>query len=513
MALPTRIHDTAQVRAIDRFAIDKCGIAGYTLMTRAATAALEVLRERWPAARRVLVICGPGNNGGDGYVLARLARAQGLDAAVASLGIPERKRADAATAHDDCVRAGVAVEPFAAGLLGHQDVLVDAIFGTGLDRPVDAKVAAIISRINASGIPILSLDIPSGLHSDSGHVMGTAVHAAVTVTFVGLKIGCFRGEGGSHCGELHFASLDIPDSGERDVLERLDPTLLARLLPPRARAAHKGAFGHVLVVGGGRAMPGAARLSAEAALRSGAGLVSVATRPENVATIVQGRHELMVHGVGKAEELVPLVERASVIVLGPGLGLDAWAQDLFHAVLETDRPLVVDADALNLLAARSRQSDRWILTPHPGEAARLLEIGTARVQDDRLGALQTLVARYGGVVVLKGAGTLIGRADATPAICTYGNPGMATAGMGDVLTGIIAGLFAQIGDRNGRISDLWDAARLGVLSHALAGDRAARNGERGLIASDVFEHLRRCLNPAAAGAPPSDARSAGPGRA
>ncbi len=488
MALPTRIHNTAQVRAIDRFAIEEGGIAGYTLMTRAAAAALEVLRHRWPAARRVLVICGQGNNGGDGYVLARLARARGLDAAVASLGTPDRIRADAATGHDDCVRAGVTVQPFAAAMLERQDVLVDAIFGTGLDRPVDEKVAGAIGRINASGIPVLSLDIPSGLHSDTGHPMGTAVRAAATVTFVGLKIGCFRGEGGSHCGELHFASLDIPESGERSVLERLDRGLLTRLLPPRARDAHKGAFGHVLVVGGGRGMPGAARLSAEAALRTGAGLVSVATRPENVATVVAGRHELMVHGVSKADELAPLVERARVVVLGPGIGLDAWARELFHAVLETDRPLVVDADALNLLAAKPRHSDRWILTPHPGEAGRLLEIGTARVQDDRMDALQTLAARYGGVVVLKGAGTLIGKAGATPAICTYGNPGMATAGMGDILTGVIGGLLAQL-------DDPWEAARAGVLVHALAGDSAARNGERGLVAGDVFEHLRPYLNP------------------
>lgn len=321
--------------------------------------------------------------------------------------------------------------------------------------------------------------------------MGAAMRATHTVSFVALKLGCFVGHGPAHCGGLHFAGLGLPAEIARHqpaVLERLDESLLAALLPRRARDAHKGMFGHVLVAGGGAGMPGAVRLSGEACLRAGAGLVSIATRAENVGPIVAGRPELMVHAFDDVGRLRELATRADVIVVGPGLGRDSWAEDVLAAVLATDRPLVIDADALNLLAARPLARGNWILTPHPAEAARLLGTDTPAVQDDRLRALAALVERFGGVAVLKGAGTLIGARGHTPGICTHGNPGMATAGMGDVLTGVIAALIAQLGDP-------WIAARAGVLAHALAGDRAAAGLERGLIASDLFEPLRTCLNP------------------
>jgi hydroxyethylthiazole kinase-like uncharacterized protein yjeF len=491
MALPTEIRTAAQVRALDRFAIEKAGIAGYTLMTRAAQAALDVLREQWPGARRLVVVCGAGNNGGDGYVLARLAQAAGLHVIAIALVARDRLRGDAAQAFGDCEAAGVSMPAWSAALLDGADVIVDAIFGTGLDRPVEPALCEVIERINGSGRPILALDLPSGLHADSGRVMGAAVRATRTVSFVGLKLGCFMGAGPSQCGELHLAGLEIPVEGaaaEGAVLERIDESLLTALLPRRPRDAHKGLFGHVLIVGGGAGMPGAARLSGEACLRSGAGLVSIATRAENVAAIVAGTPELMAHALDDVSRLPELAARADVIVAGPGLGRSTWAQDVLAAVLATDRPSVLDADALNLLAERPQHRSNWILTPHPAEAARLLGTQTRAVQDDRLGALAALLDRFGGVVVLKGAGTLVGAPGHTPAICTHGNPGMATAGMGDVLTGVIAALHAQV-------RDPWNAARAGVLAHALAGDRAAAAGERGLIASDLFGPLRACLNP------------------
>jgi NAD(P)H-hydrate epimerase len=235
-------------------------------------------------------------------------------------------------------------------------------------------------------------------------------------------------------------------------------------------------------------MAGAARLAGEACLRSGAGLVTVATRAAHALAINAARPELMCHGVEDARALQPLLERARVVAIGPGLGQDAWARALLDTVFACERPLVLDADALNLLAGSPRRRDDWILTPHPGEAARLLGLDTGVVQGDRLGALARLSERYGGVIVLKGAGTLIGRAGEIPALCDRGNPGMASAGMGDVLTGTIAGLRAQT--RNA-----WDAARVGVLAHALAGDAAAQGGERGVIAGDVIARLPSCLNP------------------
>jgi NAD(P)H-hydrate epimerase len=491
-ALPLELYTAAQLRALDRHAIEKDHIPALTLMNRAGAAALRTLRVAWPTAHRIVVVCGSGNNGGDGYVLARLARGAGLEAAVATVSEPARLRGEAQSAFEECRAAGVSVEPFGAQSLTGTDVIVDAMFGIGLDRPLDATTRGIVGEINARRIPVLALDLPSGLHADTGTVMGAAVQATRTITFIGLKVGCFLGAGQDLTGTLEFDALDAPPPPVgliRPVAERLDPSLIVRVLPRRRRTAHKGEFGHVLIVGGGPGMAGAARLCGEACLRSGAGLVTIATRAAHALVINAARPELMCHGVEDGRALRALIERADVVAIGPGLGRDDWARAMLATVLECDRPLVVDADALNLLAEGPRRRDDWILTPHPGEAARLLGLETRAIQDDRLAALARLTERYGGVAVLKGAGTLIGSAGQVPALCDRGNPGMATAGMGDVLTGAIAALRAQI--RNP-----WDAARAGVLAHALAGDAAAQSGERGLIASDVIARLPACLNQA-----------------
>ncbi|MCG8433820.1 MAG: NAD(P)H-hydrate dehydratase, partial [Gammaproteobacteria bacterium] len=259
------------------------------------------------------------------------------------------------------------------------------------------------------------------------------------------------------------------------------------VLPPRKHTAHKGAFGPVLVVGGNLGMPGAVRLAGEAALRSGGGLVSVATRPEHVNGLVAGRPELMCCGIKEASDIEPLLARASVIAVGPGLGKDQWAQGLLQKILKSPLPVVADADALNLLAEKPAKRDSWVITPHPGEAGRLLKMDTASVQADRYAAVERLSKDYSAVAVLKGAGSLVKHPDKTTWVCHHGNPGMATAGMGDVLTGIIAGLIAQG-------LSLPDAARAGVLLHAKAADAAAEGGERGLLASDLMPFLRRQVN-------------------
>ena len=267
----------------------------------------------------------------------------------------------------------------------------------------------------------------------------------------------------------------------------LTGNMLRSCLPLRVRASHKGDYGHVLVVGGDHGMAGAVRLAGEAAARTGSGLVSIATRRAHAASITAARPELMCHGVESAHDLRLLLQRASVVAIGPGLGQSAWACGMLAAVLQTRLPLVVDADALNLLAQEPMQCDHWVLTPHPGEAARLLGITAQQIQADRLHAVQALQQRYGGVCVLKGAGSLVCASDAMT-LCEAGNPGMASGGMGDVLTGIIAGLLAQG-------LSLVDAANAGVYIHATAGDRAAQEGERGLLASDLLPQLRRLVNP------------------
>lgn len=476
-------------RAIDQRVIEKHGIPGLTLMHRAGAAAFEVLRQRWPEARSLCVLCGGGNNGGDGYVVARLALQAGWTVRVHALAAPDRLQGDARAAFEDFSSAGGQVTAGLPDERAGADVWVDGLLGTGLDRETGGDYAAAIACVNASGKPVLALDIPSGLHADTGVPLGNAVCADATVTFIALKPGLFTGEAAEHCGALWLADVDAPESAfQNETPVAFLLPIAPPALPRRARCAHKGHFGHVLVIGGDHGYSGAARLAAEAAARAGAGLVSVATRASHAALLNMARPELMCHGVERPAELEPLLEKASAIAIGPGLGQTYWARALLAAALGSGKPLVVDADALNLLARQPFRRDGWVLTPHPGEAARLLGITSATVQSDRLAAIAGLRERYGGIAVLKGAGTLVCGVDGIPLVCAAGNPGMASGGMGDVLTGVIAALIAQG-------LALPEAARLGVRLHTAAADRAARLGERGLLAGDVVECLRGLINP------------------
>ena len=492
--LPTLIHSTATVRAADRYAVEVLGVPGYVLMTRASEAALGALRAQWPLARRVLVLCGTGNNGGDGYVLARYARAAGLAVTLAAPAGPPTV-ADAVLAFEEWTDTGGTIEPWTEALLGRTDLIVDALFGTGLARPVDGVMAEVIAALNAAGRPVLALDTPSGLDTESGQPRGNAVRATLTIAFVGLKPGFFLGRGPEYVGRLACDDLDVPVAAfgtAEAVLRRITEAELRRALPRRARSAHKGDNGRVLVIAGGPGMAGAARLAGEAALRSGAGLVTLATAPAHAAYLAAARPELIAIGIDEAKALAPLLDAADVIAIGPGLGQSAWSQALLDAAFASTKPLVVDADALNLLAARPRPRRAWCLTPHPGEAARLLGSDTAAVQADRLGSVRALASRYEAVAVLKGAGTLIASGGLAPYLCERGNPGMAVAGMGDVLTGVIAAIAAQQSDPPGSLAL---AAAVGVLVHASAGDLIARQGERGLLASDLIAQLPACVNP------------------
>jgi hydroxyethylthiazole kinase-like uncharacterized protein yjeF len=495
MHRPTAIYSAAQVRALDAWEIEKRRVPGFTLMTRAAEGALKVLRARWPQAKRVAVVCGAGNNGGDGYVLARLARAAGLDALVLAAAPPDRLGGDARRAEEEWRATGGSGHPFAADALSGSDVIVDALLGIGLAGVPRAETLAVIRAINAAKRPVLALDIPSGVDADSGAVHEAAVRAEITVTFVALKSGLFLGAGAEHAGVVLLEDLGVvaPTLPQfAPLLRRIDESELGANLPRRPRESHKGSNGRVLIVGGGTGMPGALRLAGEAALRVGAGLVTVAGAAENLNSVTAARPELIYLPMASHSSLDAALSAADVFAIGPGLGTGDWAQRLWAAVLAAGKPAVADADALNLLArAPSKLPEGWVITPHPGEAARLLGTDVPAVQADRLGAARELHSRYGAVVVLKGAGSLVasGAAGAAElAICERGNPGMATAGMGDVLTGVIAGLRAQLGESA-------RAARVGVLVHALAGDSAAQGGQRGLIATDVIAELRGWVNP------------------
>ena len=490
MSLPAEIYTVADVRKIDHAAINDAGISGYALMTRAAQAALDTARTEFPDAKRWQIICGSGNNGGDGYVLARLAALQGIGVSVLTLAAPETLSGDAATACVDFAAEGGVLANFEGTLDDEAELLVDALLGSGIEREVTGQYAEVVAAVNDHPAPVLALDIPSGLDADSGAVLGVAVRANLTVTFVGLKGGLFLDTGPEYTGRLCFAGLDIPDecyAGKFAEMRRIGSDLVRSALPPRKRNAHKGDFGHVLVVGGGPGMPGAVRLCGEAALRCGAGLVSIATDSSHAASIPANRPELMCVGVKKAQDLEPLLKRATVVALGPGLGNSDWSQALFDAVLQSGLPLVVDADALTLLAATEERRDDWVLTPHPGEAARLLGSTSNDVQADRSGALAKLRQKYGGSVILKGSGSLVSSHDGPDWLCSAGNPGMASPGMGDVLTGIVVAMRAQ-----GLAPER--AAVAAVEIHAQAGDAAAAAGQRGLLASDLLQELRVWVN-------------------
>ena len=489
--LPTNLYRADQCRELDRLAIEEFGISGNILMERAGEAAFNVLRERWPTAGRVGVLCGIGNNGGDGYVIARLAYQQGLDITVLQVGDADRLQGDALAALQRLAGVDVSPIPYEGQDLAQFDVVVDALLGTGLSGEVRNPFLHAINAINQCTSPVLAVDIPSGLNADTGMPCGVAVQADCTVTFIGMKQGLLTGEAADYCGHILFDDLNLPSA----VYKRIEPAAtrigydeLRSVLRPRKRSSHKGDYGHVLVVGGNFGMAGAARLTGEAALRIGAGLVSIATRKEHAAIISSSRPELMSHGIDTAEALKALSARASVIAIGPGLGQDEWAQELLAMAVARNLPLVVDADALNLLAQVDMQRQQWILTPHPGEAARLLGMTAQAINADRFAALHQMAEKYNATVVLKGAGTLILSPDAIPAVCDGGNPAMASGGMGDVLTGIIAGLIAQG-------LALAPAAQLAVCLHRRAADLAIRGiGEKGLLATDLMPSVRRLIN-------------------
>ena len=486
-----RLYRSDQVRELDRRAIEEQGIPGYTLMNRAGEAVFRAIRTRWPEARALTICCGGGNNGGDGYVVARLAREAGLGVQLIALKDPQQLAGDAKRAARDWLESGGQVDALEERLRG--DVVVDALLGTGLDRAAAGDYARLIGHVNDAGRSVLAVDLPSGLSADTGMPLGPCIRADVTVSFIGRKRGLHTGQAGRWCGTQVFDDLLVP----RAVYEALDsdahlldPASLGQWLPPRAADTHKGDLGHVLVIGGDSGMAGAPILAGRAALRTGSGLVSLATRSSHAAVALSCQPELMVHGVEELGELDELIERAEVLALGPGLGKSDWSRALWRRALAADRPVVIDADGLNLLIDPENPFDmadlaNAVLTPHPGEAARLLDCSAADIQSDRFAAVRELARRHAAVVVLKGHGTLIADRDGTVSVCPCGNPAMATAGMGDALTGIIASLIGQ------GLSP-FDAASAGVLIHGLAGDWAAR-GRRQILASDLIAALHRVL--------------------
>lgn len=485
------LYQGHQIKEFERIATERFNISAEVMMQRAGKAAFDLILRRWPQVQTVSVFCGGGNNGGDGYVIARLLAERGLKVNVWQVGNFDKLSPEASHAKNACEHANVRIKSFdAQSDLSHADLIVDAICGIGLHTPLRDEAVNAIKKIQQFQAPILAIDVPTGIDADTGQIQGIALRANVTITFIGVKVGLLTGSGCSYSGEIALNELQFPTEiyqSINPVAERIILNGYSKYLKPRLRDWHKGLSGHVLVVGGALGFSGAPRMAAEAALRVGAGLVSVATTIENAPLINIDRPEIMAHGVKHASDLQPLLKRADVIVVGPGLGQSEWAKDLLGNILKSQLPLIVDADALNLIAQTPVKYDNWILTPHPGEASRLLHVDTVTIQADRLAASQAIQKKYGGVNVLKGAGTIVSTPSGLPAICDKGNPGMASAGMGDILSGVLGGLVAQKIPLN-------DAAKLGVYIHGQAGDLAAKDGERGMVAMDLMPYLRRLAN-------------------
>lgn len=489
------LYSVTQVRELDRLAIEQSGEGGYALMCRAGEAAFRRLRFFWPGGSgRLLVLTGPGNNGGDGYVIARLAREAGLDVSVLSAVPGDWLKGDAARARDDWRAAGGEDSLFDGRLPADTGFIVDALLGTGISRAPEGRIAEMVSMVNAHAARVFAVDCPTGLDADTGRVLGEAIRAAHTSTFIGRKQGLHTGQARAVTGRIHFERLDVPDAvyqGTTPAAFLVDRAEIASLLPPREATAHKGRHGHVVVVGGDRGMGGAAIMAGESALRAGAGRVSLVTRPEHVGAALTRAPEMLALGVRRpGRRVAALLETADVVVLGPGLGQSRWGRRLWRMARDGGRALVMDADALNLQArSGSRLPASSVITPHPGEAARLLGRSVGELEADRFATARALSETVGGTAVLKGAGSLIAAPDRPLRVCDAGNPGMAVAGMGDLLSGIIGALRAQG-------LEAAEAATAGVWLHATSGDMAAREaGERGLQPSDLLPALRRLVNP------------------
>lgn len=503
-SLPDALFTADAVREIDRYVIEQEGVDGFELMQRAAYAAFRRLVRQWPDAEPLLVLCGAGNNGGDGYLVAANAVRHGLAVQCIAVAPTATLKGDARKAWQKAVADGVPVAEIDtlddAQLAERFDaaVIVDAMLGTGVSGAPREPFASLIGRCNASPAPVLAIDLPSGLNATTGAAEGDVIKASLTVTFIGLKAGLFTGRGSAVTGRVVFEDLDtgegVEASGQQPVAWRLDWPATMAWLPERVANAHKGRFGHVLVVAGDRGFGGAGLLAAEAASRSGAGLVTLATRPEHVTAALARCPSIMVHGLIHGSELPPLLESASVVVCGPGMGQSAWGQQMLEQVVDSGKPRVLDADALNLLATRVPVlADNHILTPHPGEAARLLDCLVPEVEADRMAATRTLQGIFGGTVLLKGAGTVIASGHETVDIVSGSNPGLATGGMGDVLSGIIGALYGQLGDPR-------RAAGLGAAVHLAAANLASEDkGFMGLLPADVIDALPRIFRQAEPG--------------
>lgn len=503
-----------QMQSLDRRTIREAGIPGAVLMERAGAGVVTAMEEEFGrlSGRKITVCCGKGNNGGDGFVISRLLHRKRVRVRVLLMTRANDLRGDARTMYRKLIArtgaAAVVTNPSEArvhAMLEHSDLAVDALLGTGLSSPVSDRFRTVVEALNASRCPVVAVDVPTGIHSDTGAVLGVAVRAKLTVTFGCPKMGLYVGAGIDHAGSIHIIDIGIPSS----YVEALDSPIslisgedVALSLPARHRSSHKGTFGHAGIIAGSVGKTGAAALAGKAALRTGAGLVTIATPSRANAALESKLLEVMTVPMPDTEagtlagsgmkELLAFTQARTAVALGPGLTTHPETVAVVQALLkEMERPCVIDADGLNALADTLEPLHRCkapaIMTPHPGEMARVLGSAPRLVNDDRINAARSFATTHRTMVVLKGARTIVAHPNGLVAICPTGNSGMATAGTGDVLTGMLVSLLAQ------RLEP-WDAARGAVYLHGLAGDLAARDlGEAGMIAGDLLERIPQAI--------------------
>ncbi len=503
-SLPHTLYTAEQLRRLEADVIQHFGVSGIELMSRAGQAAFDSVMKKWPSLNRggsLLIFCGGGNNGGDGYIVATLARQRYIPTQVIALKDPETLTGDALKAFEWYRKHGGRTIPWVSGMDVAGDIVIDAMLGTGLNGAATGDYAEAIQAINQTGKPVVALDIPSGLNADSGLAEGPVIRATLTVTFIGVKRGLVTGSASDNSGELQFADLQVPK--EVYLREPVTSHLIRKqellgLIPPRSHDSHKGNYGHLLVIAGNTGMGGAGIMAVQAAIRCGVGRVTLATRAEHALACTIRQPEAMAVAVNSGAELAPLLDNKSAIVIGPGLGQDSWGRELLTTTLNFARdhgvPILLDADGLNMVAETPEllvPMPHLVITPHPGEAARLLKTTIPIIAGNRFAAVEELQRQSGGVAVLKGAASLVASVEndrIVTAICHQGNPGMAVAGMGDLLSGVIGALLA-------RGLSVANAARMGVWLHANAGDECAlTDGENGMAATDLLPVVRRITN-------------------
>jgi len=525
-----KVVTAEEMREIDKKTIEGCGILGVVLMERAGLAVASKIKEIF-GRKRVIIVSGSGNNGGDGLVVARNLHNEGWDVKVFLTSRPEDLKGDALSQYKSTVKFGVEIQPVKellthySSVLTRHPIIVDAILGTGLSKNVTGKLSEVISLLNKSNIPIISVDIPSGISSDSGQVMGVAVRADYTVTFGLPKRGHLLYPGAEYSGKLFIEDIGFPEEllgTEKLNIELLMKDYISALIPKRNRYSHKGDYGHVLIIAGSRGKTGAALMAARACLKTGAGLVTIGV-PESLADIFQSRvtEEMTLILPDKGDgtlsarasnEILDFLNKtADLLAIGPGIGVSAETEKLMRTLIKnSETPIVIDADGINSIKRRrevfSKVKVPLILTPHPGEMARLLNPPlppfrkgggegferegrgriTVKIQDieeDRINTAISFAKETGTYLVLKGVPTIIAVPDGRAFINSTGNPGMATAGTGDVLTGMISGFLGQT-------MNPLNACILGVYMHGLSGDMAAsEKGQNPMIASDIIDKI------------------------